>query len=81
MYLESGLRGKGLQCQTIMLSPRFTLAAVVKRQIIEGVQAIIKLTRSSQYNGKVPLQVFDRSAGIEVRFNGKCRLLYYSLPS
>lgn len=69
VYLENSLRSRGLQCQTVTLGPQFTLAAIVKRQIIEGVQAIVKLTRSCQYSGKIPLQVFDRTAGADVRFN------------
>ena len=70
-YLENGLRSRGLSCESLDLNSHLPLAAVVKRQIIEGVQAIVKLTRSSQYNGKVPLQVFDRSMGTEVKFNGQ----------
>jgi hypothetical protein len=42
----------------------------VKRQIIEGVQAIVKLIQHNQFTMKVPLQVFDRSAGASnVNFN------------
>lgn len=55
-----------------MLSPRISLSAVVRRQIIEGVLAVVKLSRSHQYSGKIPLQVFDRSGGVDnVRFNGE----------
>ena len=54
-----------------MLLPRVPLAAVVNRQILEGVPAIVKLYRSAQVTGKIPLQVFDRSRGPEdVRFDG-----------
>ena len=43
----------------------------MKRQIIEGVQAVVKIFRHSQVTGKVPLQVFDRRAGADnVRFEG-----------
>lgn len=71
-YIEQGFRSKALRVETILLNPRITLAAVVKRQIIEGVQAVVKLTRNSQYAGKVPLQVFDRAGGgTSVNFNGK----------
>ncbi|KAL8944804.1 MAG: hypothetical protein Q9216_000226 [Gyalolechia sp. 2 TL-2023] len=49
--------------------PRVSLVAVIKRQIIEGVQAVVKIFRQSQVTGKIPLQVFDYSAGVDnVRF-------------
>lgn len=41
------------------------LDAVVKRQILEGVQAVVKIFRQSQVTGKIPLQVFDRRGGID----------------
>ena len=51
--------------------PRASLAAVVKRQILEGVQAVVKLYRGSLNTGKIPLQLFDRSGGVDnVRFEG-----------
>lgn len=69
-YVEQGFRQKGLKAQTIWLSPRLPLAAVVKRQIREGVQAIVKLTRNNQYNSKIPLQLFERTPGTSnVNFN------------
>lgn len=69
-YVEQGFRAKGLTAQTTWLNPRLTLAAVVKRQIIEGVQAVVKLTRTMQYSTKIPLQVFDRTPGTtNVNFN------------
>lgn len=46
--------------------------AVIKRQILEGVQAVVKILRQSQVTGKIPLQVFDHSAGVDnVRYEGK----------
>ncbi|KIW28523.1 uncharacterized protein PV07_08181 [Cladophialophora immunda] len=69
-WIEQGFRNKGLRASTIWLSPRLPLNAVVKRQIIEGVQAVVKLTQTNQYNSKIPLQVFDRSQGTSnVNFN------------
>ena len=69
-WVEQGFRNKGLRASTIWLSPRLPLAAVVKRQIIEGVQGVVKLVTAAQYNSKIPLQVFDRSQGTtNVSFN------------
>ncbi|KAF7505984.1 hypothetical protein GJ744_012331 [Endocarpon pusillum] len=69
-FIENGFKHKGLRAATIHLNPRITLGAVVKRQIIEGVQAVVKLTRHTQYNHRIPLQVFDRGTGAtSVNFN------------
>lgn len=69
-FVEQGFRVKGLTAQTIWLNPRLALAVVIKRQIIEGVQAVVKLTRGVQYSSKIPLQVFDRTPGTtNVNFN------------
>lgn len=44
----------------------------MKRQIIEGVQAVVKLTRDTQYTNRIPLQVFDRGTGAtSVNFLGE----------
>ncbi|KAL6253288.1 nuclear polyadenylated RNA-binding protein 3 [Rhinocladiella similis] len=69
-WIEQGFRAKGLRASSIWLDPRLPLNGLVKRQIIEGVQAVVKLSQSAQYNSKIPLQVFDRSAGASnVNFN------------
>lgn len=70
--VERAFRDRGLRSDVIFLSPRIDLSAVINRQIIEGVLAIAKISRSSQYSGKIPLQVFDHSHGVnDVRFNGE----------
>lgn len=70
-YVEKTFEGRGLQCNVLILSPRLNEAAVVRRQIIEGVQAVMKLNRIVQSTQKFPLSVFDRSAGANnVRFEG-----------
>ena len=52
------------------------MSAVVKRQILENVQAVVKIYRRSQINGKIPLQVFNRSQGHNnVQFDGKIDVL------
>ncbi|EGE80511.1 hypothetical protein RJZ56_002619 [Blastomyces dermatitidis] len=69
-HIENSFRDRGLRTDVLILSPRISLAAVVRRQIIEGVLAIVKLSRPNQYSGKIPLQVFDRTGGIDnVKFN------------
>lgn len=69
--MEKVFRDRGLRTDVLFLDPRLSLAVVVRRHIVEGVHAIVKLTRQSQMNSKIPLQVFDRSAGTDtVRFDG-----------
>lgn len=55
-----------------MQLPRVSLVALIKRQVIEGVQAVVKILRSSQVTGKIPLTVFDRSGGQDnARYDGQ----------
>jgi len=70
-YVTQSFRDRALRCEVLQM-PRVSLAAVVKRQVIEGVQAVVKIFRSSQVTGKIPLQVFNRSSGAEnVKFEGE----------
>ena len=60
------------------MSPRLPEAAVVRRQIIEGVLAIVRLDTGSLAKGKVNVQVFDRRGGAgNVQFNGE----YYDVTN
>ena len=55
----------------LLLSPRLSESAVIRRQILEGVHAVSRITRICQQSGKIPLQVFDRRGGSDsVRFEG-----------
>lgn len=62
------MSSRGIKVDVLMLSPRLSEAAVIKRQIIEGVTAVVRMNRFSPKIGKIPLQVFDRRCGAEVRF-------------
>lgn len=69
-WVEGEIRGRNLKTEVMFLSPRVPLAAVIRRQILEGVHAVTQLTRASQNSSKIPLQVFDRKAGANnVRFD------------
>lgn len=71
--MERCFQERGLRCNVLLLSPRLSEAAVVRRQILEGVQAVSKLTQLSVQTNKIPLQVFDRRGGADnVRFEGTC---------
>ncbi|KAL4800417.1 hypothetical protein BDV19DRAFT_69619 [Aspergillus venezuelensis] len=69
-HVESSFRNRGLRVDVLVLGPRIPLDAAVKRQISEGVLAVVRLSRPSQISRKIPLQVFDRSSGPgNVQFN------------
>jgi len=62
-WVERAFSGRGLRVDVLLLSPRLDEQAVVRRQIVEGVQAVVRLGRSEQSSGKIGVRVFDRSAG------------------
>ena len=73
-YIQQSFRDRRLICDVMQL-PRVSLAAVVKRQVVEGVQGVVKIFRKSQLTGKIPLQVYKRSTGMSnIGFDGKRKL-------
>lgn len=69
-WVEDQFSNRGIKFETMFLSPRLPLQAVINRQILEGVLAVAQLTQQSQDRSKIPLQVFDRSLGAgNVRFD------------
>ncbi len=69
-WVEAEIKKPGLKTEVMFLSPRLNEDAVIRRQILEGVTAVIKLTMRSQDASKIPLKVFDRSRGADsVRFD------------
>lgn len=82
-HVENSFKGRGLRTNVLVLS-RIPVDVAIQRQIDEGVFAVINLTRSQQYSGKVTLLVFDRSvgAGNKPRSSGRSIVLYpYNLSS
>lgn len=70
-HVENSFRNRGLRVDVLVLGPRIPLNAAVQRQIVEGVLAVVRLSRPNQFSRKIPLQVFDRTGGPDkVRFNG-----------
>ncbi|GAA84941.1 arginine/serine-rich splicing factor [Aspergillus luchuensis IFO 4308] len=69
-FVENSFRNRGLRVDVLVLGLRIPLNAAVQRQIQEGVLAVVRLSRPSQFSRKIPLQVFDRSGGADnVRSN------------
>ena len=76
-YIERGFRDRNLRVG-VLLMPNVSLQAIIRRQILEGVHAVVKLARDAMTSGRVSIQIFDRSAGASnVRFEG----LYLVIPS
>ncbi|KAJ5240146.1 RNA-binding protein (Nab3) [Penicillium chermesinum] len=71
LHVENAFRNRGLRVDVLVLGPRIPLGAAVHRQYVEGVLAVVRLSRPNQFSRKIPLQIFDRSAGpTHVRFTG-----------
>ncbi|KAH7029162.1 uncharacterized protein B0I36DRAFT_128942 [Microdochium trichocladiopsis] len=69
-WVQRAFSDVGLRVDVMFLNPRFPRDAVIQRQIIEGVHAVTELDFRAQQYGRIPLQVFDRSAGRDkVRFD------------
>ncbi|GAB7361279.1 hypothetical protein MBLNU230_g1339t1 [Neophaeotheca triangularis] len=62
-WVEEQFNSRGLRAESLIMSPRLDEAAVVRRQIIEGVQAVCKLVRRNQDTGRLDLRLFDRRGG------------------
>ncbi|KAF2501007.1 hypothetical protein BU16DRAFT_522065 [Lophium mytilinum] len=62
-WVEGAFHREGLRCNVLLLSPRLSEEAVIRRQILEGVQAVSKLDRRSLETSKIPLTIFDRRGG------------------
>lgn len=71
LHVENAFRNRGLRVDVLVLGPRIPLGAAVHRQYVEGVLAVVRLSRPNQFSRKIPLQIFDRTAGTShVRFTG-----------
>jgi nuclear polyadenylated RNA-binding protein 3 len=69
-YIEGRLRSKGLKIEVMFLHPRVPKEQVIQRQAAEGVHAVVELDLRAQGSGLIPVQAFDRSAGMSnVRFD------------
>ena len=70
-YVEKGFRDRGLRVNVLVM-PNIPLQAIIRRQILEGVLAVVKLFRDALTTGRISIQIFDRSGGASnVRFEGK----------
>ncbi|KAK1503495.1 RNA recognition domain-containing protein [Colletotrichum tamarilloi] len=68
-WVQRGFTDRGLKVDVMFLHPSFPREAIVQRQVIEGVHAIVDLDIQAQNMGKIPLRVFDRSGGVSARYD------------
>ncbi|KAI8945152.1 hypothetical protein F4801DRAFT_594370 [Xylaria longipes] len=69
-WAQNAFANQGLRVDVMFLNPQFPRDAVIQRQVVEGVHAVAELDFRAQEYGRIPLQVFDRSAGYNnVRFD------------
>lgn len=60
-WIERAFQGRGLTVDVLYLSPRLDFDAVVRRQLVEGVLAVCRLSRANQDTGLINLRLFDRT--------------------
>ena len=69
-WVEGAFKAKGLKTEVMHLHPRMPKDQIIQRQAAEGVHGVIELDMRAQSLGRIPVQVFDRSAGTNnVRFD------------
>ncbi|KAI5462301.1 hypothetical protein BGZ63DRAFT_354464 [Mariannaea sp. PMI_226] len=69
-WVESAFKAKGLKSEVMIIHPRMPKDTIIQRQAIEGVHAVVDLDVRAQNLGRIPVQAFDRSAGVSnVRFD------------
>ncbi|KAF2641360.1 hypothetical protein P280DRAFT_489748 [Massarina eburnea CBS 473.64] len=62
-WVEDTFRRAGLRIDVLIMSPRLDESAVVQRQIVEGVLAVVRLNTATLAKGKIDIQIFDRRRG------------------
>lgn len=69
-WLQQTFFSRGLKPDAMFFNPRFSRDLLLQRHVLEGVHGVVELDITAQHKGKIPLRVFDRSAGINnVRFD------------
>lgn len=77
-WVDNAMKARGVRVEVLIIGPRLPEEAVVRRQIIEGVLGIVRLNRVDRMKNKVPLQLFNRSAGFgSVTFDRMFSLISY----
>lgn len=64
-WVEAEFSKRGIRIDTLMISPRLSEEAVVRRQILEGVLAVSRLRRHNQMESKIGLTIFKRKGALQ----------------
>lgn len=64
-WVEAEFSKRGIRIDTLMISPRLSEEAVVRRQILEGVLAVSRLRRHNQNESKIGLTIFKRKGALQ----------------
>ena len=62
-WVDNAMKSRGVRVDVLMLQPRWSEEAVVRRQVMEGVTGVVHLYRADRMKNKVPLRLFNRSGG------------------
>ncbi|KAF3923318.1 hypothetical protein ABW21_db0203096 [Orbilia brochopaga] len=57
-YVDTIFRDRRLRTDVLHMTPRIHLETYIKRQVVEGCQAVVFLTRATQQANKVSIQIF-----------------------
>ena len=57
------MKSRGVRVDVLILQPRWSEEDIVRRQILEGVLAVVHLYRADRMKNKVSLRLFNRSGG------------------
>ncbi|TDZ49939.1 putative RNA-binding protein [Colletotrichum trifolii] len=68
-WVEREFTKCGLKVAVMFFNPTFSRDAIVQRQVVEGVHAIVDLDKQAHQTGKISLRVFDRSSGVSARYD------------
>lgn len=71
-WVQAAFTERGLKTDIMLMTPHSpSRDSVIQTHVLEGVAAVVDLSVNAQASLKIPLQVFDRSAGTRnVRFDG-----------
>ena len=75
--MEKSFADRGLKVATLRLMNNVSLDAVVRRQIHEGVVAVVQLYNAATATARIPLKVFNRSPDLKnVNFESMFPLVF-----
>ncbi|KIW02843.1 hypothetical protein, variant [Verruconis gallopava] len=62
-WVDTSMKSRGVTVDVLMLNPRWPEEAVIRHKVMEGVLAIVHLTRADRARNTVSMQLFKRSGG------------------